>query len=61
MRKQENFCSRSGAERLAHNIERYWAGRGRFITCRVEPVPGSISSWQVRSDINLVMPMGLPK
>jgi hypothetical protein len=58
---RENYLYKAGADRLAHRIERYWGERGAFVTCTVEPVPGSVASWQVRSDINVATLTKLPK
>ena len=50
--KQRNFFTHVGASDLARTIERFWAEKGKFVTCRVEPIPGAAEGvWQVRSDI----------
>lgn len=47
-----------GAKKLAREIERYWALRGKSVECRVEPfgVPNRANHYAVRSGMINGMP-----
>ena len=52
-----DYCSRAGAEALAADIRRFWAGFGHEVWVRVEPLRGGRDPiWMVKSTLRGGLP-----